>query len=288
MNKFYAHLLLCSFLTISSSNLVFAQNACPAGPAPVASAVNADNAFCVVYVKNVWPDALVMVLDANLQPIGSGYADATGFASIEYPCGQTPYMVSSCVSGVGCCNVLVPPQAFLPMKLTGFTAHITRDNSVQLTWTSEIELSSFKYVVQKSNDAKTFTDIGDVKAAGNSDKLTRYSFSDINFNGGTSYFRLKQVDIDGKVEYSRVVYVNNKKSLLLVKSVAPNPFSSDIQLIGISSSEVISKHIRVYSAFGQTIGYRITGANSIAIDAGAPPGIYYLRVREQTFKLFKN
>src|SRR5688500_6023405 len=224
MKKIYLPLLLCALFSGFFSSSLTAQETCPPGLPPVATAVNVNNTFCVVYGDRLWPNSVVILLDVNLQPIGSATADATGFASIEYPCDQTPYRLSTCVSGVGCCNVLVPPQAFLPMKLTNFTAEISRSNAVVLNWTSEIELSSFKYIVQKSDDGKNFTDIGDIKAAGNSTKSIKYSFADINFNGGVSYFRLKQVDVDGKFEYSRVVYVNNKKSLGLVKSVAPNPF----------------------------------------------------------------
>jgi hypothetical protein len=288
MKKIYLPLLLCALFSGFFSSSITAQDACQPGLPPVASAVNVNNVFCVVYGDRLAPGSVVLLLDVNLQPIGSGTADPTGFVSIVYDCDQTPYRMSAYVEGVGFCNVLVPPQAFLPMKLTNFTAEISRSNTVVLNWTSEIELSSFKYVVQKSDDGKNFTDIGDIKAAGNSTKSIKYNFADINFNGGVSYFRLKQVDVDGKFEYSRVVYVNSRKSLGLVKSVAPNPFTSDVQLIGITSSEVINKNIRVFNSFGQQVSYRITGANSIAIDASAPQGVYYLRFKDQTFKLFKN
>ena len=287
MKQFYLPLLLCVLFSAFHSASK-GQNVCPEGQPPVATAVNVNNTFCVVYADRLWPGSIVLLLDINLQVLGSSVADSTGFASVEYPCDQTPYRLSSCVSGVGCCNVLVPPQAFLPMKLTNFTAEISRASVVTLNWNSEMELSSFKYVVQKSDDGKTFRDIGDIKAAGNSVKAIKYQFADVSFNGGVSYFRLKQVDVDGKFEYSRVVYVNNRKSLGTVKAVAPNPFSSDVQLIGISSSEVKNKNIRVFNSYGQIISYRITGANSIAIDAAAPQGIYYLRIKDQTFKLFKN
>jgi hypothetical protein len=286
MKKILPLLLCILFSAFHSASK--AQNSCPPGLPPIATALNVNNTFCVVYADRLWPGSVVILLDINLQPLGSSVADATGFASVEYPCDQTPYRLSSCVSGVGCCNVLVPPQAFLPMKLTNFTAEISKSNIVTLNWKSEIELSSFKYIIQKSDDGKTFRDIGDIQAAGNSTTAIKYQFADIHFNGGVSYFRLKQVDVDGKFEYSRVVYVNNRKSLGTVKAVAPNPFTSDVQLIGISSSEVKTKNIRVVNSFGQLVSYRITGANSIAIDASAPQGIYYLRVKDQTFKVIKN
>jgi hypothetical protein len=288
MKKNYLPVLVVTLATLLVSRPAKAQNACPPGLPPIATALNVNNVFCVVYGDRLWPNSIVILLDINLQAIGTGTADATGFISIEYPCDQTPYRLSSCVSGVGCCNVLVPPQAFLPIKLSNFSAQISKSNSVILNWTSEVELSSYKYVIEKSTDGKKFSDIGEIKAAGSSNKAIKYNFADINFNGGISYFRLKQVDIDGKVEYSRVVYVNNRKSIGLVKSIAPNPFTSDVQLIGISSSEVIDKNIRVFNSFGQLISYRITGANSIAIDPAAPSGVYYLRIKDQSFKLIKN
>ena len=289
MNKFYLPVGLSLCFALFFSVAVQSQTGCPPGKTPFAAAYNVENKICYVLVRNMWPGEIVNVVDEELKTIGSATTDSMGVASVVYPCDKTPFLATACSSRDSiCCKAYIPAAIYLPMKLTNFSAEITKTNDVLLNWSSEMELSSYQYVVQSSNDGKVFRDIGNVKAAGNSDKLIKYNFTDVNFNGGVTYFRLKQLDIDGRFEYSKVVYVNNKKSVSLVKSVAPNPFTSEVQLIGITSAEVLQKNIRVFNSFGQIIQYRITGANAIAIDASVPRGIYYVRVKDQTFKLFKN
>jgi len=269
----------------ASVQTTMAQNTCPGSNPPVARSYNFGG-ICVVYVDNLWPNSLAVLLTPGLDTMGFAIADNTGFASIIYQCNKTPYRVSSCTS-TGCCNAIVPPQAILPTKLANFNAQV-QGNVVSLKWNSVMELSSFKYVIQKSHDGRNFSDIGDVPSAGNSNKPIAYSFADKNFTGGVSYFRIKQVDMDGNFEFSKVVYVNKTLGSSVVTSVSPNPFVSDVQLIGISSSELNSKNIRLYNNFGQNIPYRITGANALEIDVTAARGLYFLQVKNQTFKLFKN
>jgi hypothetical protein len=287
MKRFYLPVLLCLLLTCLSTHSLLAQSPWPGGLPPAAKAMRTVNSICLVDADYLWPNSLVIVYDVTLLPIGISISDTAGSADIVYLCGYSPYSLTTCSSTSGCLNVLITPEVSLPVKLTNFSAEISSGNTVILNWTSEFELNSYAYVIQKSDDGKKFTDIGEIKAAGSSDKPVKYHFADINFNGGVSYFRLKLMDIDGKAEYSKVVYANNKKASGLVKSVAPNPFISDVHLIGISSAELTNKNIRVFNAFGQTVSYRITGANSITIDPSAPSGVYYIKVKEQTFKLFK-
>ncbi len=282
MKKIY--LFALAGIMMLSAKFVSAQNEGCIGT-PVATN-NAISSICVVFVNNFPANSLVVLLDVNLAIIGSKNTDFSGFATITFPCDKTPFRVAALTGGD--CSVPVPPQAPLPIKLSSFNAELKSDNSVGLKWVSSLELSSFKYVVQKSNDGLNFSDIGNVAAAGNSNRPLSYSFLDPNFVSGASYFRLKQVDIDGKVEYSKVVYVNNKSTTGIITKVSPNPFVSDVQLIGISSSELNSRNVQVYNSFGQRINYRINGSNSIEIDASAARGVYILKVKAQTFKLIKN
>ena len=286
MKTFYAQVLLCLLLTSLSSGSLLAQSPWPGGLPPSAKAMRTANSACLVDADYLWPSALVIVYDVTLLAIGMSVSDTAGSANINYVCGYTPYSLTTC-SSTGCLNVLIAPEISLPVKLTNFSSEIASGNTVVLHWTSAFELNSYSYIIQKSVDGKKFADIGEIKAAGSSDKPVKYHFADINFNGGISYFRLKQLDIDGSTEYSKVVYANNRKESGLVKSVAPNPFISEIQLIGISTSELTDKNIRVINVFGQPVSYRITGANALAIDPSAPLGVYYIKVKEQTFKLFK-
>ena len=246
------------------------------------------NNNCVVLANLLPPNRTVLLTNYSAQVISSTTTDADGFAALTYPCEDFAYRVVVLLEDGSCSNG-VPPQAILPVKLSSFTAELKSNSTVSLKWTSSMEITSYKYVVQKSNDGLNFSDIGEVPAAGNSATPLNYNYADNNFISGASYFRLKQVDIDGKFEFSKVVYVNNSKSGSgLVTAVIPNPFVSDVQLIGINSSELNSKNVRLFNSFGQRVNYRITGSNAIEIDPSAARGIYILKIKEQTFKLVKN
>jgi hypothetical protein len=286
MKKIYLPVLLCLCLFEVSPISLKAQNGCPTNnPLAVAQTVSGN---CVVYGVRLLPDTMYFLFDENVVKIDSAVTDASGMASFVYPCGKSPYFVSVCNSNA-CCNVMVtfPERSTLPIKLTNFNAQLLSNNAVSLKWTSSVELGSFTYIVQRSNDGKNFSDIGKLAAAGNSYKAVEYNFTENNYNSEASYFRLKQVDIDGRFEYSKVLYVNNKKTLNLVTAVAPNPFTTDVQLIGISSTEINYDNIRVFNSFGQSVPYHISGSNSIAMNANAPRGVYILKIKNQTFKLLK-
>ncbi len=246
---------------------------------------------CVVYVENMLPNTLVTLFGPNLVPISSASGanvntDATGFAAFVYPCNQTPVRVSTCRSQ-GCCTALVPAAASLPVRLTGFTGRIVNENSIRLDWTTAAELNSNKYIIEKSTDGRNFYAIGEIGAAGNSARQLSYQFTDKVAGSSNVFYRLKQVDIDAKFEYSKVVYVNVGKGNTKVTSVFPNPFKNEIQLVGISAAELNQKNVRLFNATGQQVSFRISGANAITINDQAKAGIYILKVNDQTFKLIK-
>jgi hypothetical protein len=75
--------------------------------------------------------------------------------------------------------------------------------------------------VEKSMDALNFEAFAQVKGAGSSSTLINYNTIDKFPFTGYNYYRLKQVDFDGKYEYSKTIAVNNIPSLLFVLSPVP-------------------------------------------------------------------
>ncbi|WP_299761158.1 T9SS type A sorting domain-containing protein [uncultured Pontibacter sp.] len=92
----------------------------------------------------------------------------------------------------------------LPITLASFGARQNRQN-ILLDWVTATEENSSHFEVQVSQDGKTFSSIGNVAAAGNSNFMLNYSFKFSPGNARSHYFRLKQVDLDGTFEYSKVV-----------------------------------------------------------------------------------
>ena len=292
MKKIYLLSWVMTLLLFSLS--ANAQNFCP-GPNPpvirhISYFVNGHE-ICAIYVENMIPNAPVTLFGSGLTliPSASGtvvVTDASGFACYIYDCTKTPVRISSC-DIPGCCSSPVPVRTILPVRLTRFNSRLLNDNSVSLDWTSVTELNSNKYVVERSSDGRNFEAVGTLNSAGNSARAINYQFTDKLSVPGAYFYRLNQVDIDGKNEYSKVVYVNSGKNSGRINSVFPNPFRQDIQIVGITAGELNSKNVRLFNAAGQQVGYRISGANAIAIDDNNPKGIYILKVKDQMYKLIK-
>ena len=114
-------------------------------------------------------------------------------------------------------------SATLPVKLSGFAA--TRKNDqVVLNWKTTQETNSKEFIVERSADGVHFTAIGTIKAAGNTAVTTRYTFTDAQPLQGNNFYRLHQVDLDGRAELSAIVKVVMDKSFTF--SVGPNPVTN--------------------------------------------------------------
>jgi subtilisin-like proprotein convertase family protein len=115
----------------------------------------------------------------------------------------------------------------LPVTWLTFTGSKNDNNTVTLQWATANEINNNYYEVERSSDGTIFSSIGKI-AAGNSTGTTgQYLYNDVNTAAGYNYYRLKQVDNDGKVVYSRVVrVVTDKRGLNYV--LFPNPASDKI------------------------------------------------------------
>lgn len=247
--------------------------------------------ICAVYVDNMLPNSPVTLFGPNLNIIGttSGQTvttDATGYACYVYPCGQGPTRVVTCNLN-GCCTAPVPFASTLPIRLDAVNAKLKNDEVV-IEWTSVFEMDAEKYIVERSTDGRNFSSIGEVAAAGSSYKKLSYNFTDSRIEKGTSYYyRLRLQDFNGSYEYSKVSHVNNKAGSGTALSVFPNPFVSDIQVVGLTQSQMNIANIRVFDMTGRSVSYTFTGANEITIDPAAPKGVYVLKALNQTFRIVK-
>ncbi|MBI3500814.1 MAG: T9SS type A sorting domain-containing protein [Bacteroidetes bacterium] len=110
----------------------------------------------------------------------------------------------------------------LPIELLSFDAK-PNGNVVDVTWKTSSETNSDYFMVQRSKDGNAFEDVEKIKAAGNSTTTRNYSSTDYDPYSGVSYYRLKQVDKDGKYKYSIMIAVNFSASNGI--AVYPNPSS---------------------------------------------------------------
>jgi hypothetical protein len=79
-----------------------------------------------------------------------------------------------------------------------------------LTWSTNFEDENEIFIIEKSENGTEFENIGNVKAAGDSQNLKNYNFLDIMAKSDRAYYRLMQVNTDGSSSYSDIVTVSKK------------------------------------------------------------------------------
>lgn len=118
---------------------------------------------------------------------------------------------------------VVPYSAPLPVKMVYFNAKAS-DKTSLLNWATAAEINNSHFEIERSTDTKEWTNIGRVEGNGNSSRLIKYQFTD-DQPLVENYYRLKQIDFDGKFEFSQVKYVDFKTTNLNGLSCVafPNP-----------------------------------------------------------------
>ena len=149
------------------------------------------------------------------------------------------------VSFNGCNSPIATVSITLPVVLSSFTATKV-NNTALIKWTTSSEINSKNFEVQRSIDGRNFVTVGTVAAKG---FASNYSFVDEKPFVGTNYYRLKEVDVNGKFDLSAVRTLNFKPENLNV-SIYPNPVT-DILNVRLTNGE--AKQIRIINTLGKVL-----------------------------------
>lgn len=129
----------------------------------------------------------------------------------------------------------------LPVTLVGFTAQASSDEEgIVLTWETSSEINNSHFEIERSADAKDFQKIAVVEGKGTTNELTTYSFIDKSPLNGVNYYRLRQVDLDGKFEFSKIRSVRNETVATNAITFGPNPTEEIISFRGIKKGSKIA------------------------------------------------
>ncbi|MBI1225587.1 MAG: T9SS type A sorting domain-containing protein [Bacteroidetes bacterium] len=115
-------------------------------------------------------------------------------------------------------------ESLFPVELTDFKANQNQGN-MYLTWQTASELNNSLFSIEKSTNSFDFKEIGVVSGNGTSTETHNYSFIDYFPVAGNNYYRLRQEDFDGHIEYSKVVnvfYIDAKQEISLYPTLANN------------------------------------------------------------------
>lgn len=170
-----------------------------------------------------------------------------------------------------------------PVEFIQFTAKL-ENTGVKLEWITASETNNDYFAVERSDNNQIFSQITQVAGSGNSNNIKKYQAVDWNPMYGISYYKIRQVDYDGKVSYSKVVAVENKRDQFTF-TVFPNPVqikesfnlkiympqeeTVQIQLVDLIGKLIFSIDKHVY-----------TGQNMIELNAlTITSGVYFIYVK---------
>jgi hypothetical protein len=179
----------------------------------------------------------------------------------------------------------------LPVELTSFTGALVR-NSISLKWNTATEVKNYGFDVemkavsnqQSAAGSEQWVKVGFVKGSGTSNSPKDYAFTDTRRPSGTYQYRLKQIDLDGSFQYSKVVELSvaAPKEFAFAQNY-PNPFNPTTSIdYDVPASVMVS--LKVYNALGQEVMTLVNemkeaGSYTAHFDAGnLSTGQYFAKV----------
>lgn len=128
--------------------------------------------------------------------------------------------------------IINPEAGPLPVTLEKFSATPLPNNEVKLDWSTSMEINCSRYIVQRSYDGNIFSDVVTIDGNGTTNLFHSYSVTDniYSFTGNVVYYRLKQIDLDGKENLSNIISLKIKNFNQQIK-ISPNPFTDYLNVI---------------------------------------------------------
>ncbi len=178
-------------------------------------------------------------------------------------------------------TLIVTSCGALPVTLSAFDGKYA-DGFATLNWQTSQEINSDHFELFKSADGENFSPVANIKSAGFSNVVRNYSYEDKSPNTGKYvYYRLKQIDADGKFTFSSIVKLSIGINTSVV--VYPNPFNNDFTA-SFSATKTAQATVKLQSSTGQLMFLKTitvnNGNNSILINnlPSLRPGIYYMTI----------
>lgn len=162
----------------------------------------------------------------------------------------------------------------LPVKFIGFSvARATTGTMVQ--WATSEEINASHYDVERSEDGTNWKKIAAVFAIGNSNNVNSYSYTDRSSVNRIAYFRIRQVDIDGRFTYTAVKTITTANTAAAQVSISST--TGNFVLIQLAQQISTPVQVRIITMNGQVVSqqeFKQTGSQIILPKGAAASGAY--------------
>ena len=149
--------------------------------------------------------------------------------------------------------IINPEAGPTPVTLTRFSATLEKKDEVKIDWETTMEINCKEFVVQRSFNGNLFSDIQTFAGSGTTNLTHSYSATDAIFSpvSNTVYYRLKQVDLDGKVNFSNIVALKIAPATRPF-TISPNPFTNFLN-IHIEWKQTESASVKIFNLEGKEV-----------------------------------
>lgn len=243
----------------TSDNTVTNTIADPGGNQPVGVSFTPDGTEAFVVQKAA----------GNVLVINTGSATITN----TIPVGSAPTSFSTFIGSF---------PFILPLHFTSFTVRELSNHSVQLNWNVQDQTDGTYYEVESSNDGTSFSKKALMKASGSS--AASYSWVDASASSGTNFYRIRSVDISGKVTYSQTLKVSIGSNITQIL-IYPNPVKDGAFTLQLSNQPQGLYSLELVNISGQRLfktEFNYTGgflAQTVNLPNYISKGSYNLVVR---------
>lgn len=172
----------------------------------------------------------------------------------------------------------------LPVSLKDFTTKSQTNGTVSLNWSTATEQGNSHFLLEKSADGKNFGSLTSISSKGAN---SNYQYTDNRPYNGNNYYRLTQVDADGKSKELGVRTVN--VSLAAQAAIYPNPLRGNTFYITLGQNNNSPVTVSISNIVGKEVYKGNFNTSNIKVELASklPAGMYIVRAgAQQAFKLY--
>lgn len=190
--------------------------------------------------------------------------------------------------------IINPEAGALPVVLLYFNSTLQNNKNVLVTWGTSMEINSRHFEIERSEDGNLFTTVATIPGSGTTSLPHNYSITDevTLVISPVVYYRLKQVDLNGRQTFSQINVVRLKKDLRPLV-ISPNPFTDQLK-ITFEWSQDEAAAIKLIDVAGKVISIKLIqlfkGTNFTRIDnlSRLQAGSYFIEIASQKEKVVRN
>lgn len=169
--------------------------------------------------------------------------------------------------------------SIVPVRLVDFLYQQQACNEIKLVWQTAQEINNAGFEIEQSNNGIAFSTIAFVAGAGNSNQPRQYQHTLQLETAGVYYFRLRQIDKDGRNTYSKVLQYKQNCDYSVLK-IVPNPAQTQVFIKGL---DITKPHtIEIFNASGTRVRQMLQTKIALLDISALPQGFYIIAVDNKT------